>query len=258
MDKAADEERAMYKVSGITKNFSDNQILKGVSLEIEPNKTTVLIGPSGSGKTTLLRCINLLEIPDGGVVEVGGLSYEFGRGRKPKIDDPRLREIRSRTGMVFQNFQLFPHWTVLENIMKGPVTVLKREKEQCRKEALELLAKVGLSDKKDAYPYELSGGQQQRIAIARALAMKPELLLFDEPTSALDPELEAEVLNIIRQLVEEKRTIVIVTHKMSFAKEIADKIVFFDQGMIVKEGSYEEVENCGNQRITQFLNMIKN
>lgn len=187
MDKAADEERAMYKVSGITKNFSDNQILKGVSLEIEPNKTTVLIGPSGSGKTTLLRCINLLEIPDGGVVEVGGLS-----------------------------------------------------------------------DKKDAYPYELSGGQQQRIAIARALAMKPELLLFDEPTSALDPELEAEVLNIIRQLVEEKRTIVIVTHKMSFAKEIADKIVFFDQGMIVKEGSYEEVENCGNQRITQFLNMIKN
>ena len=247
----------MYKVSNITKVFGDNPILKGVTLEIEPNKTTVLIGPSGSGKTTLLRCMNLLEIPDGGIVEVGGLSYEFGRGRKPKIDDPKLRQIRSKTGMVFQNFQLFPHWNVLQNIMEGPSVVLKRERAQCEEEALELLAKVGLSDKKDAYPYELSGGQQQRIAIARALAMKPELLLFDEPTSALDPELEAEVLGIIRELVEEKRTIVIVTHKMSFAKEIADKIVFFDEGQIIKEGSYDEVESCGNQRLTQFLNMLK-
>lgn len=248
----------MYKVSNITKLFGDNQILKGVTLEIEPNKTTVLIGPSGSGKTTLLRCMNLLEIPDGGIVEIGGLSYEFGRGRKPKIDDPKLREIRSKTGMVFQNFQLFPHWNVLQNIMEGPVMVLKRDRAECEAEALELLEKVGLSDKKDAYPSELSGGQQQRIAIARALAMKPELLLFDEPTSALDPELEVEVLNIIRELVEEKRTIVIVTHKMSFAKEIADKIVFFDEGNILKEGTYDEVENCGNQRITQFLNMLKN
>lgn len=248
----------MYKVSNITKTFGDNQVLKGVTLEIEPNKTTVLIGSSGSGKTTLLRCMNLLEIPDGGIVEVGGLSYEFGRGRRPKIDDPRLREIRSKTGMVFQNFQLFPHWTVLQNIMEGPVVVQKKDRAQCEKEALELLEKVGLSDKKDAYPYELSGGQQQRIAIARALAMQPELLLFDEPTSALDPELEVEVLGIIRELVEEKRTIVIVTHKMSFAKEIADKIVFFDEGVILKEGTYDEVENCGNQRITQFLNMLKN
>lgn len=248
----------MYKVSNITKTFGDNQILKGVSLEIEPNKTTVLIGPSGSGKTTLLRCMNLLEIPDGGIVEVGGLSYEFGRGKRPKIDDPKLREIRSKTGMVFQSFQLFPHWNVLQNIMEGPVVVLKKDRAQCEREALDLLEKVGLSDKKDAYPYELSGGQQQRIAIARALAMQPELLLFDEPTSALDPELEAEVLGIIKELVEEKRTIVIVTHKMSFAREIADKIVFFDEGKIIKQGSYEEVENCGNQRITQFLNMLKN
>lgn len=248
----------MYKVSNITKTFGDNQVLKGVTLEIEPNKTTVLIGSSGSGKTTLLRCMNLLEIPDGGIVEIGGLSYEFGRGRRPKIDDPKLREIRSKTGMVFQNFQLFPHWTVLQNIMEGPVVVQKKDRAQCEKEALELLEKVGLSDKKDAYPYELSGGQQQRIAIARALAMQPELLLFDEPTSALDPELEVEVLGIIRELVEEKRTIVIVTHKMSFAKEIADKIVFFDEGVILKEGTYDEVENCGNQRITQFLNMLKN
>ena len=248
----------MYSVRNITKKFDDNQVLKGVTLEIEPNKTTVLIGPSGSGKTTLLRCINLLEIPDGGIVDIGGASYESGKGKAPKVDAPALREIRKKTGMVFQNFQLFPHMIVLQNIMEGPLVVGKKDKEQCRQEAMELLKKVGLEEKKDAYPYELSGGQQQRIAIARALAMQPELLLFDEPTSALDPELEAEVLGIIKNLVAEKRTIVIVTHKMSFAKEVADKIVFFDDGNIVKEGTYEEVEGSGNQRITQFLNILSN
>ena len=248
----------MYSVRNITKKFDDNQVLKGVTLEIEPNKTTVLIGPSGSGKTTLLRCINLLEIPDGGIVDIGGASYEFGKGKAPKVDAPALREIRKKTGMVFQNFQLFPHMNVLQNIMEGPLVVGKKDKEQCRQEAMELLKKVGLEEKKDAYPYELSGGQQQRIAIARALAMQPELLLFDEPTSALDPELEAEVLGIIKNLVAEKRTIVIVTHKMSFAKEVADKIVFFDDGNNVKEGTYEEVEGSGNQRITQFLNILSN
>lgn len=248
----------MYSVRNIEKTFGDNHVLKGVSLEIEPNKTTVLIGPSGSGKTTLLRCMNLLEIPDRGIVDIGGASYEFGKGRPPKVDAPALREIRRKTGMVFQNFQLFPHMNVLQNIMEGPLVVGKKDKKQCQQEALELLKKVGLEEKKDAYPYELSGGQQQRIAIARALAMQPELLLFDEPTSALDPELEAEVLGIIKELVVEKRTIVIVTHKMSFAKEVADKIVFFDEGNIVKEGTYEEVEGCGNQRITQFLNMLSN
>lgn len=248
----------MYSVRNITKKFDNNQVLKGVTLEIEPNKTTVLIGPSGSGKTTLLRCINLLEIPDGGIVDIGGASYEFGKGKAPKVDAPALREIRKKTGMVFQNFQLFPHMNVLQNIMEGPLVVGKKDKDQCREEAMELLKKVGLEEKKDAYPYELSGGQQQRIAIARALAMQPELLLFDEPTSALDPELEAEVLGIIKNLVAEKRTIVIVTHKMSFAKEVADKIVFFDDGNIVKEGTYEEVEGSGNQRITQFLNILSN
>lgn len=248
----------MYSVRNIEKTFGDNHVLKGVSLEIEPNKTTVLIGPSGSGKTTLLRCMNLLEIPDRGIVDIGGASYEFGKGRPPKVDAPALREIRRKTGMVFQNFQLFPHMNVLQNIMEGPLVVGKKDKKQCQQEALELLKKVGLEEKKDAYPYELSGGQQQRIAIARALAMQPELLLFDEPTSALDPELEAEVLGIIKELVVEKRTIVIVPHKMSFAKEVADKIVFFDEGNIVKEGTYEEVEGCGNQRITQFLNMLSN
>ncbi len=247
----------MYCVSNIRKTFGDNEVLKGVTLEIPANKTTVLIGPSGSGKTTLLRCINLLEIPDSGTVDLNGASYQFEEGKKkPKLDAKPLREISKKKGMVFQNFQLFPHKTVLENIMEGPLVVLGEPKEKCQQEALELLSKVGLSDKKDAYPHELSGGQQQRIAIARALPMKPELLLFDEPTSALDPELEVEVLNLIRKLVEEDRTIVIVTHKMSFAREVADRIVFFDGGNIVKAGTYDEVAGSGNERISQFLNML--
>ena len=246
----------MYIVRDINKSFDNVEVLKGVTLEIESNKTTVLIGPSGSGKTTLLRCINLLEIPDSGLVELNSASYKFGHDKRLKVDAIALRDIRKKTGMVFQNFQLFPHKTALENIMEGPMVVLKQDKAQCEAEAMELLKKVGLVEKKDAYPYELSGGQQQRIAIARALAMKPELLLFDEPTSALDPELEVEVLNIIRKLVEEDRTIVIVTHKMSFAKEVADKIVFFDEGNIVKQGSFDEVAGSGNERISQFLNML--
>ena len=246
----------MYSLKNIEKSFDGNQILKGVSLDIEKNKTTVLIGPSGYGKTTLLRCINLLEIPDSGVVELNGASMSFAKGQKVKYGSDEVRAIRKKTGMVFQNFQLFPHKTVLENIIEGPVTVLKKDKAECEKEALVLLEKVGLSEKRDAFPRELSGGQQQRIAIARALAMKPELLLFDEPTSALDPELEVEVLNIIRQLVNEKQTIVIITHKMSFAREVADKVVFFDDGNILKEGTYEELMNSGIPRITQFLNML--
>ena len=220
----------MYSLDNIYKSFDNNQVLKGVSLEIPKNKTTVLIGPSGSGKTTLLRCINLLEIPDSGTVTLNGSSMSFQEGQKVKYSGNEIRNIRMKTGMVFQNFQLFPHKTVLENIMEGPIT--------------------------DAYPGQLSGGQQQRIAIARALAMKPELLLFDEPTSALDPELEVEVLNIIRRLVDEKQTIVIITHKMSFAREVADKVVFFDEGKILKEGTYTELEQSNIPRITQFLNML--
>ena len=246
----------MYSLDNIYKSFDNNQVLKGVSLEIPKNKTTVLIGPSGSGKTTLLRCINLLEIPDSGTVTLNGSSMSFQEGQKVKYSGNEIRNIRMKTGMVFQNFQLFPHKTVLENIMEGPITVLKKDRSVCEKEALSLLEKVGLSDKRDAYPGQLSGGQQQRIAIARALAMKPELLLFDEPTSALDPELEVEVLNIIRRLVDEKQTIVIITHKMSFAREVADKVVFFDEGKILKEGTYAELEQSNIPRITQFLNML--
>ena len=226
----------MYSLDNIYKSFDNNQVLKGVSLEIPKNKTTVLIGPSGSGKTTLLRCINLLEIPDSGTVNVNGSSMTFHEGQKVKYSSNEIRNIRMKTGMVFQNFQLFPHKTVLENIMEGPITVLKKDRSECEKEALSLLEKVGLSDKRDAYPGQLSGGQQ--------------------PTSALDPELEVEVLNIIRRLVDEKQTIVIITHKMSFAREVADKVVFFDEGKILKEGTYTELEQSNIPRITQFLNML--
>lgn len=244
----------MYLAKNIVKSFGGPTVLKGVTLNIEPNKTTVLIGPSGSGKTTLLRCLNLLELPDSGVIDLNGISHEFIQGKKVKMDAETVRSLRKKTGMVFQNFQLFPHMTVLQNIMEGPLVVLKRDKEEVRKEALDLLHKVALEDKKDAYPHELSGGQQQRIAIARALSMHPELLLFDEPTSALDPELEYDVLNLIKDLVEEKRTIVIVTHKMSFARDIADKIVFLDDGQIIKEGTYEELSKV--ERIAQFFHKL--
>ena len=248
----------MYLVEKIHKRFGKGpEILKGVTLEIEPNKTTVLVGPSGSGKTTLLRCINLLELPDSGAVDLNGARCEFGNGKKYGRNSTQIRDVREKTGMVFQNFNLFPHKTVLGNIIEGPTQVLGTPKDQAVEEARELLRKVGLLEKENAYPAELSGGQQQRIAIARALAMKPELLLFDEPTSALDPELEVEVLNLIRQLVEEKRTIVIVTHKMSFAREIADQMVFFCDGDILKKGSYEELQNSGIPRVTQFLNMLQ-
>ena len=247
----------MYYVRDIHKTFGSNHVLKGVSLDIEAHKTTVLIGPSGSGKTTLLRCINLLEMPDSGTVHLNGEELTFGNGAPPKYAGSTARALRKKTGMVFQNFQLFPHKTVLGNIIEGPISVLGQDKKQAEREAEALLDKVGLSEKRDAWPRDLSGGQQQRVAIARALAMKPELLLFDEPTSALDPELEYEVLSIIRQLCEEKQTIVIITHKLSFAQEVADKIVFFDEGRILREGTWDEMNDGSIPRISQFLNMLR-
>lgn len=247
----------MYYVRDIHKTFGNNHVLKGVSLDIEAHKTTVLIGPSGSGKTTLLRCINLLEMPDSGTVHLNGEELTFGNGAPPKYADSTARALRKKTGMVFQNFQLFPHKTVLGNIIEGPISVLGQDKKQAKREAEALLDKVGLSEKRDAWPRDLSGGQQQRVAIARALAMKPELLLFDEPTSALDPELEYEVLSIIRQLCEENQTIVIIMHKLSFAQEVADKIVFFDEGMILREGTWDEMNDGSIPRISQFLNMLR-
>ena len=247
----------MYFVKDIHKRFGDNHVLRGVSLSIEEHKTTVLIGPSGSGKTTLLRCINLLELPDSGAVHLNGAELRFAEDSHPKYAGAEVRALRKKTGMVFQNFQLFPHKTVLGNIMEGPISVLKRDRAQVEQEAMALLEKVGLSNKRNAWPRDLSGGQQQRVAIARALAMKPELLLFDEPTSALDPELEYEVLSIIRRLCAEKQTIVIITHKISFAQEVADRIVFFDEGRILREGSWDEISDGSVPRIAQFLNMLR-
>jgi cystine transport system ATP-binding protein len=241
----------VFEIKNLSKSFGESKILKNIDLVVKPNQTTIIIGPSGSGKTTLLRCINLLEIPDAGTLDLNGEVVSFNG---EKVTKKEILKLRKKTGMVFQGFNLFPHKTALGNIIEGPITVLKQSKEKAIKEAMELLKKVGLEDKKDSYPHELSGGQQQRIAIARALGMKPDILLFDEPTSALDPELEIEVLNLIKQLSEENYTIVIVTHKMSFAREVGDNIVFIDKGEIIEQGTYEKLNQSPNTRISQFLN----
>lgn len=243
----------MLSVKNLKKVYGDLVVLDGVNLGIESNKTTTIIGPSGSGKSTLLRCMNLLEIPTDGKIEFGGIELDFGGG---KVKNSAMIQMRKKTGMVFQQFNLFPHKTVLENIIEAPVHVLKREKKEVCEEAEELLKKVGLLDKKDTYPAQLSGGQQQRIAIARAMAMHPEILLFDEPTSALDPELEVEVLNLIKDLAKENYTIAIVTHKMSFAREVSDQIVFLEGGNILMAGTYEELCGSDNERIRTFLNKL--
>ena len=243
----------MYQITNLSKRIGDKVILRPLSLSVESHRTTVIMGPSGSGKTTLLRCMNLLELPDMGRLDLEGNLLEFGG--KP-IPQKEILRFRQRTGMVFQSFNLFPNRTAIGNIMEGPLTVLKKPKKEARNEAFQLLEKIGLTEKADAYPSELSGGQQQRVAIARALAMKPEVLLFDEPTSALDPELEAEVLSLIRELSEENYTIVIVTHKMSFAREVGHQFIFLSEGEILERGPYEEIGASSNPRISQFLSMV--
>lgn len=246
----------MINIYNLHKSFGSSEILKGIDLEVKKGETAVIIGPSGSGKTTLLRCINLLETPNDGSISIGNTKLEFSGDKK--VSTKEVQALRKKTGMVFQGFCLFPHMTVIENIMEGQVTVLKRSKQEAMEKGIRLLAKVGLSDKKDQYPHELSGGQQQRVAIARAMAMDPEVLLFDEPTSALDPELEAEVLKVMKELSDEGMTMVVVTHKMSFAKDAAHKVVFMDQGLIVESGTPEDVfENTANERLKQFLSMIE-
>ncbi|SFC97622.1 amino acid ABC transporter ATP-binding protein [Clostridium uliginosum] len=243
----------MVKIKNLNKHFNNINILKNINLTIESNKTTVIIGPSGSGKTTLLRCINLLETPDEGIISMNDDILDFSKG---DVNKNEIRKFRKKTGMVFQTFNLFPHRTALENIIEAPLTVLKTPKKEAIKEAEILLNKIGLLDKKNNYPHQLSGGQQQRIAIARALAMKPDILLFDEPTSALDPELEVDVLNLIKDLAKENYTIAIVTHKMSFAREVGDEIVFVNNGEIIEKGTYNDLYNSSNERIKQFLNLL--
>lgn len=245
----------MISIKGLYKSFGDNTILKNIDLKVNKGETTVVIGPSGSGKTTLLRCMNLLEIPDSGIIKIGQNELHFDGKSKLKQND--IITLRKNTGMVFQGFHLFPHKTVVENIMEGQVTVLKRSKKEAYEKAMVLLEKVDLSHKKDSYPHELSGGQQQRVAIARAMAMDPEVLLFDEPTSALDPELAAEVTKVMKELSKEGMTMVVVTHKMSFAKEAAHNVIFMDQGLIVEAGTPEQVfENTSNERLKHFLSII--
>lgn len=242
----------MLQIKHLNKYFGENHVLKDISLEIESHKTMAIIGSSGSGKSTLLRCINLLETPDSGTISLDGKALDFSK----KLPKHQKAAFTKKTGMVFQSFNLFPHKTALENIMEGPVTVLKKSKAEACRDAIELLKRVGLEDKKDSYPHQLSGGQQQRIAIARALAMKPEILLFDEPTSALDPELGAGVLSLIKELSREDYTIIVVTHNMSFAREVSEEVVFVEKGEILAKGSYDELVNLHNDRISQFLSYL--
>lgn len=245
----------MIDIKNLHKSFGENQILKGIDLQVNKGETVVIIGPSGSGKTTFLRCLNLLETPDNGVIEIGSSRLDFDSSTKPTQGS--ILALRKQTGMVFQGFHLFPHKSVIENIMEGQVTVLKRSKNEALKKGLSLLEKVGLSEKRYAFPHELSGGQQQRVAIARAMAMDPNVLLFDEPTSALDPELAAEVLKVMKDLAQEGMTMVVVTHKMSFARDVANKVIFMDNGLILESGTPELVlKNTDNLRIKQFLNML--
>jgi len=239
-------------VKNLVKKFQGQTVLHGIDLQVEEGEVVAIIGPSGSGKTTLLRCINLLEHPESGSVRVGNITIDATRsvGQQKSA----IRELRQHVGFVFQNFNLFPHRTVLENIIEGPVIVKGEPKEEALARARELLAKVGLSGKENSYPRRLSGGQQQRVAIARALAMRPDVILFDEPTSALDPELVGEVLNTIRQLAQERRTMVIVTHEMSFARDVADRAIFMDQGRIVEQGAAKTLFAEPQQaRTQQFL-----
>ncbi|MBI0221450.1 L-cystine ABC transporter ATP-binding protein YecC [Yersinia pestis subsp. pestis] len=244
-------------IKKLTKQFKGQQVLHGIDLEVNSGEVVAIIGPSGSGKTTLLRCINLLEIPDSGIIRVGNI--EINGSIHISKQQRQVRALRQQVGFVFQGFNLFPHRTVLENIIEGPVIVKGEVRGSAEKRGRELLAKVGLSGKEDTYPRRLSGGQQQRVAIARALAMQPQVILFDEPTSALDPELVGEVLSTIRALAEEKRTMVIVTHEMSFARDVADRAIFMDHRQIVEQGPAKALfSHPQHDRTKQFLDKFLN
>lgn len=244
----------MITVKGLNKSFGDLHVLKNINMNVERGEVVVVIGPSGSGKTTLLRSLNILETPEKGEITIGGQAIDFSKPVKKK----HVVEFRKQTGMVFQNHNLFPHFTALENVMEGPVTVQKLSKAKARDRAADILTKVGLGEKLDTYPHQLSGGQQQRVGIARALATGVEVILFDEPTSALDPELVGDVLDVMKELAEEGMTMVVVTHEMSFAEEVADRVIFMDQGAVVEEGPPEQIfQTTREPRTQQFLNRIR-
>jgi len=242
----------MIVVEHLTKRFNDTTVLDDVDLKVNEGEVVAIIGPSGSGKTTFLRCLNLLETPSAGQIQVGAVHIDASQPIARQ--QAAVRQLRQQVGFVFQNFNLFPHRTALENVIEGPVVVKKMPLDQAQALGRSLLAKVGLAGKEDAYPRRLSGGQQQRVAIARALAMEPQVILFDEPTSALDPELVGEVLATIRGLAEEKRTMVIVTHEMSFARDVANRVIFFDKGRIVEQGDPKALfASPQHERTRQFL-----
>ncbi len=237
----------MIKATNIHKHFNDLHAVKGVDITVNDGEVLCIIGPSGSGKSTLLRCLNMLETPDSGTIEIDGV----------QLTENNLREMRTKMAMVFQNFNLFSHLSVLENITVAPVNVKGVEKVQADKKAMELLKLVGLEDKANAYPRNLSGGQKQRVAIARALAMDPDILLFDEPTSALDPEMVGEVLDVMKKLAEEGMTMLVVTHEMGFAREVADDIIFMADGEIVERGTAEQIfEHPSHERTQSFLKKV--
>ncbi|GAB4018280.1 MAG: amino acid ABC transporter ATP-binding protein [Bdellovibrio sp.] len=250
----------ILKLEKIVKSFGETHVLKGIDLEIQKSEVVVIIGPSGSGKSTLLRCINFLEVPTSGLVLFNGESIGVKKidGKILSRSEKELNLQRSKIGMVFQQFNLFPHKTAFENVIEAPMQVLKLGRDEAEKRGKELLERVGLSQKMDFYPRALSGGQQQRVAIARALAMKPEVMLFDEATSALDPELVGEVLKVMKDLASEGMTMAVVTHEMGFAKEVADRVVFMDHGIILEQGSPEQIfKNPKEQRTQEFLKMVE-
>ena len=248
---------AMVKLQGICKRFGDLEVLKGVDLEVGKGEVVCILGPSGSGKSTFLRCVNLLEPPEEGEIFIEGHDICKGPGSGTGEQSWELNYVRQRVGIVFQQFNLFPHKTAVENVTLAQERVLGRSKQEARAKATELLERVGLGDKLNQYPETLSGGQQQRVAIARALAMDPHVMLFDEVTSALDPELVKEVLDTMRELAEEGMTMIVVTHEIGFAREVADRVVFMDGGVIVEEGPPAEVlENPQQERTKQFLGLV--
>lgn len=244
----------LLEMNHIKKSFDGQEVLKDISIHVDEGEVLSIIGPSGSGKSTMLRCATMLETIDGGeIIYLGDTAASDRDGHVVYAKAAEMKKIHNYYGLVFQNFNLFPHYSVMKNITDAPMRVQKRGKAEVYAEARELLKKMGLEDKENAYPYQLSGGQQQRVSIARALAMKPKILFFDEPTSALDPELTGEILKIIKNLAAEKMTMVIVTHEMNFAKNVSDYVVFMDKGVIVEEGKPEDVFNSDNPRMKEFL-----
>ncbi|WP_438353016.1 amino acid ABC transporter ATP-binding protein [Microbacterium sp. CJ88] len=258
-DQAGARPGPVLEAISITKSYGHNTVLRDVSLEVFPGEVVCIIGPSGAGKSTFLRTLNRLEAPDSGEVWVGGMpmGFQLRAGRLHELNERKLSAQRAQTGMVFQHFNLFPHLTALGNVMEGPVQVQRRSSREARGEAVALLERVGLGDKVDHYPGQLSGGQRQRVAIARAVAMKPLFLLFDEPTSALDPELVGEVLTVMADLAREGMTMLVVTHEIAFARQVADRVVFMADGGIVEQGPVEQVlENPQEARTRQFLQRV--